>query len=137
MNEFLSVLQLYKKDSAKNCAAEDNGEVYESKEFLDEYEWTLVSQLDAALRHVGPFIATMEASEKVTCSLVIPMTLAIIHATSKDVPILCHSWFRKITPMLDSLSHSNLHFIGDHYAYYNCNFISLYSNGIEFIDIVK
>ncbi len=41
----------------------------------------------------------------------------------------------KINPMLDFLS--NLHLIGDQYAYYNCNFISLYSNGIEFIDIVK
>ena len=92
MNEFSSVLQLYKKDPAKNCAADDNGEVYEAKEFLDEYEWIMVSQLDAALRPVGPFIATMEASEKVTCSLVIPMTLAIIHATSKDVPMLCYNY---------------------------------------------
>jgi hypothetical protein len=66
--------------------------VYEAKEFLDEYEWIMVSQLDAALRPVGPFIATMEASEKVTCSLVIPMTLAIIHATSKDVPMLCYNY---------------------------------------------
>ncbi len=32
MNEFSSVLQLYKKDPAKNCAADDNGEVYEAKE---------------------------------------------------------------------------------------------------------
>jgi hypothetical protein len=78
---------LYKKDPAKNIAADDNGEMHESKELLDEYEWTLVSQLDAALRHVGPFIANMESSEKVTCSLVIPMNLAILLATSKDVPI--------------------------------------------------
>ena len=92
MNEFSSVLQFYKTDPAKNCAADDNGEVYEAKEFLDEYEWIMVSQLDAALRPVGPFIATMEASEKVTCSLVIPMTLAIIHATSKDVPMLCYNY---------------------------------------------
>ena len=34
----------------------------------------------------------MEASEKVTCSLVVPMTLAIFHATSKEVPILCFSY---------------------------------------------
>jgi len=51
-----------------------------------------VFELDGALRSVGPCIATMEASEKVTCSLVIPMTLPIIHATSKDVPILCYSY---------------------------------------------
>ena len=35
---------------------------------------------------MGPFIATMEASEKVTSSLLIPTTLAIIHATSPEVP---------------------------------------------------
>ena len=46
----------------------------------------MVSELDAALRPFGPFIATVEACEKVTCSLVIPVTLAILHATSKDVP---------------------------------------------------
>jgi len=34
----------------------------------------------------------MEASENVTCSLVIPMTLSIFHATSKYVPILCYSY---------------------------------------------
>ena len=59
---------------------------------MEECEWVIVSHLDAALRPVGPFIATMEASEKVTSSLVIPMTLAIIHATSKDVPVHCYSY---------------------------------------------
>ena len=92
MNEFSRILQLYKKNPAKNCVADVNGDVYEDQEFLNEYEWAIVSELDGALRPVGPFIATMEASEKVTCSLVIPMTLAIIHATSKDVPILCYSY---------------------------------------------
>ncbi len=66
MNEFSNVLQLYKKDLAKNCPADDHGEVYEAKEFLDEYEWIMVFQLDADLRPVGLFIATMEASKKVT-----------------------------------------------------------------------
>ncbi len=89
---FSSVLQLYKKDHAKKCAADDNEEVYEANLVLDEYEWIMVSQLDATLRRVDPFIATMEASEKVTCSIVIYTTLAIIRATSKDVPILCHCY---------------------------------------------
>ena len=83
---------MYKKNPAKNCAADDNGDIFEEQEFLTEYEWAVVTELDGALRPVGPFIATMEASEKVTCSLVIPMTLAIIHATSKDVPVLCYSY---------------------------------------------
>ncbi len=34
----------------------------------------------------------MEASEKVTSSLLIPMTLAIIHACNKEVPLLCYSY---------------------------------------------
>ena len=45
----------------------------------------MIADLDAVLRPVGPFISTMEATERVTSSLVIPMTLGIIHATCKDV----------------------------------------------------
>ncbi len=51
-----------------------------------------MSQLGVALRPVGPFIAAMEASKKMTCSVVILMTLAIIHAISKNVPILCYCY---------------------------------------------
>jgi hypothetical protein len=83
---------MYKKNPANNCAADDNGDIYKEQEFLSEYEWAVVSELDGALRPVGPFISTMEASEKVTCSRVLPLTLAIIHATSKEVPILCYSY---------------------------------------------
>ena len=61
MNEFSSVLQMYKKNHANNCAADDNGDIYEEQEFLTEYEWAVVTELDGALRPVGPFIATMEA----------------------------------------------------------------------------
>ncbi len=85
-NEFSSVLQLYKKNPAKNCVEIDGVEPIEKK-FLEEYEWVVVSHLDAALQPVGPFIATMEASETVTSFLVIPMTLAFFHATSRDVPV--------------------------------------------------
>ena len=92
MNEFFCVIQLYKKNPAQNCVAYVNGDVYEEQEFLNEYEWAILSELDGALRPVDPCIATMEASEKETCSLVIPMTLALIHATSKYVPILCYSY---------------------------------------------
>jgi hypothetical protein len=34
----------------------------------------------------------MQASEKVTSSLVIPITRAVIHATSKEIPILFYSY---------------------------------------------
>ncbi len=59
---------------------------------MEEYDRLVVSHLDAALRPAGPFIATMKASEKVTSSLVIPTTLAIIHATIKDVHVHCYSY---------------------------------------------
>ena len=52
---------------------------------------SIVFYHDAALRHVGPFIATMEVSEKIISSLVNSMTLAVKHATIKDVPIHCYS----------------------------------------------
>jgi hypothetical protein len=83
---------LYKKNHAHNFVADVNGDVYAGREFLNEYEWAIVSELDGGLRPVDPFIATMAASEKVTCSLVIPTTLAIIHATSKEARILCYSY---------------------------------------------
>ncbi len=92
MNEFPSVLQLYKKNPIQNCIAGENGKIYDKQEFLDDYYWTIVSELYGALRPVCPFLSTMEASEKVACSLVIPMILAIIHATSKEEPILCYSY---------------------------------------------
>ncbi len=91
MNEFLSIRQLYRKDPAKNCLENDDGETID-KHFLDEYEWIIVSQLYDDLRPVGPIIATMEASEKVTSSLVIPMIFAIIHDCSKEVSLLCYSY---------------------------------------------
>ena len=59
---------------------------------MEEYDWVVVSHLDAALRLVGQSIATMEASEKVTSSLIISMTLAVIHATRKDGHVHCYSY---------------------------------------------
>ncbi len=47
----------------------------------------MVADLDAVVRPCGPFISTMEATKRVTMSLVIPMTLAILHATSRHVPV--------------------------------------------------
>ena len=71
-----------RKNPAKNCVEIEDVETIENN-ILDEYNWVVVSHLDAALRPVGLFIATMEASEKLTSSLVIPMTLAILHAKEK------------------------------------------------------
>jgi hypothetical protein len=91
INEFYSVLQLYKKNPAKNCVEIKGVETIDNI-FFEEYDYIVVSYLNAALRPAGSFIATMEASEKGTSSLVIPMTLAILHATSKDVPVHCYSY---------------------------------------------
>jgi hypothetical protein len=59
---------------------------------LEEYDWVVLSNLDADSRPVGRFVATMEASQKVTSFLIIPMTLAIIHATSEDVHVHGYSY---------------------------------------------
>ena len=89
INENKDVLLLYEKRPAKNTAALDDGTTF-SNHVLSDYEWMLVCDLDAVIRCVGPFIATMEATEKVTMSLVIPMTAAILHATNPSVPVTAY-----------------------------------------------
>ena len=77
---------MYEKKPATNCALLDDGTTF-SDYIIADYDWIVIADLDAILRHVGPFISTMEATKRVTISLVIPMTLAIIHATSRSVPV--------------------------------------------------
>jgi hypothetical protein len=52
----------------------------------------LIADLDAVLRPVGPFISTLEATEKVTSSLVISMVLAILNATSETTHVLRYTY---------------------------------------------
>jgi len=47
---------MYKKDPAKSYVEIEGVETIENN-FWEDYDWVLVSHLDAALRHVGPFIA--------------------------------------------------------------------------------
>ena len=54
---------------------------------MNEYDWNATCDLDAVLRPCGPFISTMESTNRVSSSLVLPMTYAILHATSSDVPL--------------------------------------------------
>ena len=86
VNEHHDVLLQYERKPAKGCVQNDDGTTFENHIF-DEYDWIIVADLDAAVRPCGPFISTMEATERVTISLVIPMTLAIIHVTSTSVPV--------------------------------------------------
>jgi hypothetical protein len=86
MNEYREVIGLYEKKPALHCAVLDDGTAF-NDHTLTEYEWIMIAELDAALRPCGPFISTMEATERVTMSLVIPMTLAILHATCRSTPI--------------------------------------------------
>ena len=87
MNEHQDVLNMYVKNPATNCVASDDGTVAQDHVF-DEYEWCMIGALDAVVRPVGPFISTMEATERVTSSLVLPMTNGLLHATSKSAPIV-------------------------------------------------
>ena len=86
LNEHHEVVQLYEKQPAENCAVLDDGTSFSDHAF-SEHDWCMVADLDAVVRPCGPFISTMEATERVTMSLVIPMTLAILHATSRHVPV--------------------------------------------------
>jgi hypothetical protein len=43
---------------------------------------------DAALRHVGPFIQTMETITRVTISLTLPMIGLLLKALSPETPIV-------------------------------------------------
>jgi hypothetical protein len=81
MNENHDVLLLYEKKPAKNTALLDDGTSF-TNHVLSDYEWVVVCDLDVVIRLVCPFIATMEATERVTMLLVIPMTATILHATS-------------------------------------------------------
>ena len=43
---------------------------------------------DAALRHVGPFIQTMETTTRVTISFTLPMIGLLLKAMSPEFPII-------------------------------------------------
>ena len=72
-----------RKKQKKNCAALDGDTTFQNY-ILNEYDWNATCDLDAVLRPCGPFISTMESTNHVTSSLVLPMTYAILHATSSD-----------------------------------------------------
>ncbi len=59
---------------------------------LEEYDWLLIADLDAMLLPVGPFLSTLEATEKVTSSFVIPMVMAILNATSETTRVLRYTY---------------------------------------------
>ena len=90
-NENSDVLKKYRKDSAKDCALSDDGTTF-TDHLLEEYDWLLIADLNAVLRPVAPFISTLEATEKVTSSLVIPMVMALLHATSESTPVLRYTY---------------------------------------------
>ena len=89
--EHIDVLKKYRKDSVKDCAKLDDGTNF-TDHLLDEYDWNLIGDLNAVLRLVAPFISTLEATEKVTSSLVIPMVMALLHATSEGTPVLRYTY---------------------------------------------
>ena len=90
-NEHIDVLKKYRKDSAKDCAKLDDGTTF-TDHLLEEYDWNLIADLNAVLRPVAPFISTLEATDKVTSSLVIPMVMALLHATSEGTPVLRYTY---------------------------------------------
>jgi len=90
-NEHIDVLKKYRKDSVKDCAKSDAG-IISTDHLLDEYEWNLIGNLNAVLRLVAPFISTLEATKKVTSSIVIPIVMVLLHATSESTLVLCYTY---------------------------------------------
>ena len=86
INEHREATCLYEKKPALYCIVLDDGTAFHDHT-LHEYDQSMIAELDAVLRPCGPFISTMEATERATMSLVIPMTLAILHATCRTTPV--------------------------------------------------
>jgi hypothetical protein len=107
VNEHCDVLDLYEKKPAKNCALSDDGTTFKDH-LLTEYDHIIIAELDVALRPVGPFISTLEATERVTSSLVLPMTHGILHATSKDVPVVKYMYINGELMQEDIVKHEDL-----------------------------
>ena len=68
MNEHKDVLQTYAEKPATNCVASYDGTIMQYH-VIDDYEWSMIGDLDAVVRPVGPITSTMEATEQVTLLL--------------------------------------------------------------------
>ena len=86
MNEHREAIYLYEKKPTLHCAVLDDGTAFNDHTLL-EYDWIMIVELDAVLRPCGPFVSTMQATQRVTMSLVIPITLALLHATCRTTPV--------------------------------------------------
>ena len=91
LNETKSPLRRYDLNPAENVAQLDDGSTYHDFSFHDE-QWDDVTDVDAACRPVAAFISTMEAGKKVTSSLALPMSLAIIDALKATTPVQAYSY---------------------------------------------
>ena len=107
LNEHADVIDLYDKKPAKNCCESDDGTTFKDHA-INDYEWNIIAELDAAIRPVGPFISTMEATQRVTSSLVLPMTHGILHATSKDVPVVKYMYLNGELMKEEIVKHDDL-----------------------------
>ena len=66
-----------------------------------------VAQLDVVLRPVGPFIETMEATKKITVSLVLPMVGLLLKALDPSIPVVVkdYSDIKKPTNVVVNVRH--------------------------------
>lgn len=87
VNEFKSAIQVYDSAPPEGCVQNEDGSAYRDHS-LEDGEWIDVGHLDAVLRPIGPFISTMEATKKVTVSLVLPMVGLLMKALDKDTPVV-------------------------------------------------
>ena len=107
MNEHREVICLYRKKPTLHCAVLDDDTAF-NDHTLHEYDGIMIAELDAVLRAIGPFISTMEATKRVTISLVIPTTLAILHATCLTSPTQVFEYSNGELPNIDFKDHAIL-----------------------------
>ena len=107
VNEHCDVLDLYDKTPANNCCESYNGTTFKDHA-IAEYEWSIIAELDGAIRPGGPFSSSMEATHRVTSSLVLTMTHGILHATSKDVLVVKYMYLNTELTKEEIFKHDDL-----------------------------
>lgn len=107
VNEFKAGILSYNVSPAQNTVANDDGSEYK-EHLMEDYEWVEVAQMDGVLRPVGPFISTLEATKKITISLVLPMVGLLMKALHPLSPVLVRDYSDIVKPVTVTVQGSDL-----------------------------
>ena len=112
MNELKAGILSYDVSPAQNTVANDDGSEYK-EHLMEDYEWVEVAQMDGVLRPVGPFISTLEATKKITISLVLPMVGLLMKALHPLSPALVRDYSDIVKPVTVTVQGSDLVSVAD------------------------